>query len=463
MDAVAAGLGADIDDGVAGAGRLGGEDAVGGGDADRHGVDEWVAVIGGVEVHLAADRGDADAIAVAADAADHAVHDVFRAGVRGRAEAQRVEVGDGAGAHGEDVAEDAADAGRGALVGLDEARVVVGLHLEHGGEALADVHHAGVLAGALDDPGGLRRQLAQPDAGGFVGAVLRPHHAEQAEFGAGGQAAEDGERAVVLLRGEAELGGELGGVFGGKERGACCLVGVGHARFLGGARCGGKRRVPVGGRIRTVEASPDAPFAGGDGQQLLVAAQEAPSAGRAGRARGRGAWVSGAWKTPVRPNPGWAAPGRRLQRREETEAPGEGDDPQAAEAGGAATGAADPVLQRADCRGRVGAGEGAEQAFPEARLGEAAEVAAMASALPKAIGKVSRRSRRRRSRRWRPCACGRRARAAGAVLDQDKGGGVRSTSCRKGAASGGVRCNRGGAGEIGECMAGLSCRPNIRT
>ena len=126
------------------------------------------------------------------------------------------------------------------------------LHLEHGGQALADVHHAGVLAGALDDPGGLRRQLAQPDAGGFVGAVLRPHHAEQAEFGAGGQAAEDGERAVVLLRGEAEFGGELGGVFGGKERGACCLVGVGHARFLGGARCGGKRRVPVGGRIRTV-------------------------------------------------------------------------------------------------------------------------------------------------------------------------------------------------------------------
>jgi hypothetical protein len=57
-------------------------------------------------------------------------------------------------AHGEDVAQDAADAGRRALIGLDVARVVVALHLEDGGLAVADVDDAGVLARAADDASG---------------------------------------------------------------------------------------------------------------------------------------------------------------------------------------------------------------------------------------------------------------------------------------------------------------------
>ena len=74
VDAVAAGLGADIDHGIA--------DAGGGAerrcrslrrDADGHGIDQRVAVVGGVEIDLAAHRRHADAIAVAADAAHHAV------------------------------------------------------------------------------------------------------------------------------------------------------------------------------------------------------------------------------------------------------------------------------------------------------------------------------------------------------------------------------------------------------
>src|SRR3546814_17894713 len=53
MDAVAPRLGADIDDRIADArcGRI--EDLVGIGDAHRHRIDPDVAVIGGVEVHLA--------------------------------------------------------------------------------------------------------------------------------------------------------------------------------------------------------------------------------------------------------------------------------------------------------------------------------------------------------------------------------------------------------------------------
>ena len=54
--------------------------------------------------------GHADRVAVAGDAADHAFDHPAAAGVVQGPEVERVEQGDGAGAHGEDVAEDAADA-----------------------------------------------------------------------------------------------------------------------------------------------------------------------------------------------------------------------------------------------------------------------------------------------------------------------------------------------------------------
>ena len=68
----------------------------------------------------------------------------------GRAEAQRIQVGDGPRAHREDVAHDAADAGRRALERLDVGGVVVALHLEDDGIAVAEVDDAGVLARPLD-------------------------------------------------------------------------------------------------------------------------------------------------------------------------------------------------------------------------------------------------------------------------------------------------------------------------
>ena len=70
-------------------------------------------------------------------------------GSSSRAEPQRVEERDGPGAHREDVADDAADARRGALVGLDERRMVVRLDLEDRGEAVADIHGARILARPL--------------------------------------------------------------------------------------------------------------------------------------------------------------------------------------------------------------------------------------------------------------------------------------------------------------------------
>ena len=93
--------------------------------ADAQRVDEGVALVGGVELGFAADVGQAQAVAVAADAGDDAVDDARRVGVVDGAEAQLVHDGDRAGAHGDDVADDAAHAGGRALVGLDEGRVVV--------------------------------------------------------------------------------------------------------------------------------------------------------------------------------------------------------------------------------------------------------------------------------------------------------------------------------------------------
>jgi hypothetical protein len=71
-------------------------------------------------------------------------------GCDGSAEGQRVHRRDGPRAHGEDVAQDAAHAGRRALIGLDVGGVVVAFHLEDHRLPVADIHHARILAGAAD-------------------------------------------------------------------------------------------------------------------------------------------------------------------------------------------------------------------------------------------------------------------------------------------------------------------------
>ena len=147
-DAVAAGLRADQHDDVADAGGGLAAAAVDRQHADAERVDQRVALVARVEDDLAADVGQAEAVAVAADAGDDAGQHPGGVRVVGGAEAQRVHHRDRAGAHGEDVADDAADAGGRALVGLDEARVVVRLDLEGDRELVADVDDAGVLADA---------------------------------------------------------------------------------------------------------------------------------------------------------------------------------------------------------------------------------------------------------------------------------------------------------------------------
>ena len=199
VNAVASGLGADVIHAVADAGRDTFDDVRGLGDAEAEDVDQRVARVRRVERNLAADRRNADAVAVAGDAGDHAFEQPRRARRVEVAESQRVEQRDRPRAHGEDVADDAADAGRRALIRLDERGVIVRLDLEDRGEPLADIDGARILAGPLQHLRPLGRQRLQVHARALVAAVLRPHHGKDAELGQVRLAAEELHDAIVFV------------------------------------------------------------------------------------------------------------------------------------------------------------------------------------------------------------------------------------------------------------------------
>ena len=94
------------------------DDAIGGEQADATDVDQGVARVGAVDTELAAHGGHADGVAVPGDTGHDTVEEEAVVGVVQRAETQGVEERDGAGAHREDVAEDASHSGGRALVGL---------------------------------------------------------------------------------------------------------------------------------------------------------------------------------------------------------------------------------------------------------------------------------------------------------------------------------------------------------
>jgi hypothetical protein len=98
------------------------------------------------------------------------------------AEAQPVEERDRPRAHRDDVAQDSADPGGGALEGLDRGRVVVALDLEGDGLALAEVDDSRVLTGALQDASRLGREALEQERRVLVAAVLRPEEREDREF-----------------------------------------------------------------------------------------------------------------------------------------------------------------------------------------------------------------------------------------------------------------------------------------
>ena len=168
-------------------------------------------------------------------------------------EAQRIHDGQRPRTHGEDVAEDAADAGGRALEWLDVAGVIVAFDFEGAGPSVADVDDAGVFARPLHHAVALGRQAFEMDAAGLIGAVLAPHDAVNAKFGEGWDAAEGLENAVIFVRGDAVLRQQLRG-YGyrlgdrlKKRRSSSRLPSLSH-ETRGGARR--VLRVRAGSRLR---------------------------------------------------------------------------------------------------------------------------------------------------------------------------------------------------------------------
>src|SRR5215212_2689783 len=133
-----------------------------------------------------------------------------RLGMLRRAKGQRVEAGDRSGAHGENIAQNASHARCSALIRLDVARMIVTLHLEHDRLAVANVDHAGILAGTLDHPGRPGRQPPQMKPRRLVRAVLVPHRREYPEFGEARHPGDELENALILVRLQAMTGDEFG-------------------------------------------------------------------------------------------------------------------------------------------------------------------------------------------------------------------------------------------------------------
>jgi len=135
--------------------RPGAEDPVRGCDAQGESVDQRIQRVAVLEEDLPPDRRDPHAVPVVGDPGDRPGEECPVLGDVQGTETQRVHQRHRPGAHREDVPQDAAHSGGGALERLDEGGVVVRLHLEDGGEPVADVHRAGVLPRSLDDAGRL--------------------------------------------------------------------------------------------------------------------------------------------------------------------------------------------------------------------------------------------------------------------------------------------------------------------
>ena len=178
--------------GIADAGSGGTDDFIGFKDAHGHCVHQRIYLVTRVEKDLAANDGHTEAVAVIADALHNALEQPFGAGVLEVPEPQAVELGNGARAHGEDVAVDPAHAGRRTLVGFQCGGVVVGFNFEGTAQAVADVHDPGVFLSRLDEHVGafLGQRLEVLD-GILVRTVLAPHDGVDAHLREIRRAAED--------------------------------------------------------------------------------------------------------------------------------------------------------------------------------------------------------------------------------------------------------------------------------
>ena len=122
---------------------------------------------------------------------------------------KRVERRDRPRAHGKNIAQNAADAGGRALIGLDERRMIVAFHLESHRQAIADIDHAGILTRPLQNMRAFRRETFQIMARALVAAMLRPHNGKDAELRIVRLAAENLDDLLILFRRQTVAGDQL--------------------------------------------------------------------------------------------------------------------------------------------------------------------------------------------------------------------------------------------------------------
>ena len=152
-----------------------------------------------MKAHFAAHGWHAKRVAVTANAFDHAFDQIRRLGVAGHTKRKCVHRGDGAGAHGKHITQDAAHTRGRPLMRFDITGVVVALHLEDHRLPIADIHHACVFTRAANDLRASGGQLLEVDLGGLVRAMLIPHRRKDAEFGERGFPTDDTQQAFVLV------------------------------------------------------------------------------------------------------------------------------------------------------------------------------------------------------------------------------------------------------------------------
>src|SRR5215831_6467374 len=87
--------------------------------------------------------------------------------------------------------------------------MIVGFDLEGASPAVADVDDAGVVPWPLHHQLAARRQPLQMHARGFVGTMLAPHHAEDAQLGQGGFASQCALDALILFRSDSMIGDDF--------------------------------------------------------------------------------------------------------------------------------------------------------------------------------------------------------------------------------------------------------------
>ena len=183
MNAVATGLGADVNDGIALAGGLGIKNLVAAHQPESKSVHERIGRVARFKLGFAAEIRHAEAVAVRGNPTNYSFQDgmIFvdfslrrprhprlggcRTGIptrrANRAKTQRIHYRYWPRAHSENVTKDASDSGRGTLKWLDKGRMVVRLDFECACPAVTDINDSRVLAGALNHAPATCRQTLQ--------------------------------------------------------------------------------------------------------------------------------------------------------------------------------------------------------------------------------------------------------------------------------------------------------------